>query len=278
MRETVDEKGETRAAGHDAGHVEMQPRARGRHQGDRGERDHGDADGHVHEEHPAPRRVGREHAAEQQADSTAGAAHGGVDAERPVARRPRRERGGDQGERRGRGERAARALHGARREYPPLAGREAAGERSQREHEDAGHEHAAAAVDVAEPSAQQQQAAEGERVRRDHPLEAGPAEAERPLHVRQGDVHDGGVQHDHELGGGDHDQREAEARRHARLGRRTLRGKGGLGFGSGHEMGLLGLRVSRTWAAAMADRRPRERKGLAGIRDRYPSGSGQNPR
>jgi hypothetical protein len=40
------------------------------------------------------------------------------------------------------------------------------------------------------------------------------------LHVRQGDVDDGGVEHDHELRRRDHDERETEVTRHVRRGRR----------------------------------------------------------
>ena len=70
-----------------------------------------------------------------------------------------------------------------------------------------------AAVEVAETAAEQQQAAEGQRVGGDDPLQTGAAEAESTLHVRQRHVHDGGVEHDHELSRGDHDEREAEVAR-----------------------------------------------------------------
>ena len=56
-------------------------------------------------------------------------AHAGPDAERPVARRAHGERRGDQGEGRRSRERGAGALHGARREQPPLGGGEAADQR-----------------------------------------------------------------------------------------------------------------------------------------------------
>ncbi|MEU0431559.1 hypothetical protein [Streptomyces sp. NPDC006290] len=41
--------------------------------------------------------------------------------------------------------------------------------------------------------------------------QAAAGEAERLLDVREGDVHDGRVEHDHELGGGDDQQSRAEA-------------------------------------------------------------------
>src|SRR5262250_2753789 len=50
----------------------------------------------------------------------------------------------------------------------------------------------AAAEQVAGPAAEQQQPAEGQRVGVDHPLQARPGKAQRPLDMRQGDVDDGG--------------------------------------------------------------------------------------
>ena len=56
-----------------------------------------------------------------------------------------------------------------------------------------------AAEQVAEPAAEQQQAAERERVRGDDPLALVVAEAEVLLGRGQRDVHDGRVEHDHQL-------------------------------------------------------------------------------
>ena len=80
-----------------------------------------------------------------------------------------------------------------------------------REQDDAGDEDPASAEDVTGAAAEQQQAAEGERVGVDDPLQAGAGEAERVLDVRERDVDDGRVEHHHELGGGDDHQRQAEA-------------------------------------------------------------------
>ena len=85
----------------------------------------------------------------------------------------------------------------------PDGGGQAAEEGGQGEDQDAGDEGAAAAQDVAGPAAQQQQAAEGEGVGVQHPRQAGGGEAEGLLDLGQGDVHDGRVQHHHELGGRD---------------------------------------------------------------------------
>ena len=57
-----------------------------------------------------------------------------------------------------------------------------------------------AAEEVGEPAAEQQQAAEGQRVGGDDPLPVAVGEAEGVLRGGQRDVHDGGVEHDHQLG------------------------------------------------------------------------------
>ena len=222
VREAVDQQRQAGRAGHHAGDVEAAPQPAAAHQRHRGQRGDDEADRRVDEEDPAPRHVGGQDPAEQQADGAAGAGHARPDAERPVARRAHRERRGDQSEGRRGCERGPGALHGARRQQPPARGGEAADQRGQGEQQDAGHEDAPAAVDVAQPAAEQQQAAEGERVGGDDPLEPGPAEAEGLLDVRQRHVHDRRVEDDHELGRGDHDERQAQAARD--VGRAVSRG------------------------------------------------------
>src|SRR6266508_18711 len=61
---------------------------------------------------------------------------------------------------------------------------------------------------VAGAAAEQQQPAEGERVRVQHPRQAGGGEAQGLLDLWQGDVDDGRVQHDHELRRRDDGERE----------------------------------------------------------------------
>ena len=186
------------------------PRRPGAGQGPRRDERDDRADRHVDEQHPAPGQVGGQQAAGHQADRGAADAHRGVDAHRPVARRPLREGGGDQGQR-GRGDdRGADALHRAGGEQPGLRGGEPAEQRGQREQDHPGDEHPPASEDVAGPAAEQQQAAEGQGVGVDHPLQAGAGEPERALDVGQRDVHDRGVQYHHQLRGGDDDQGEAE--------------------------------------------------------------------
>ena len=116
--------------------------------------------------------------------ASAADAHRGVDAHRPVARRPFRERGGDQRQGGGRDDRGAGPLHRPGGQQPGLGGGEAAEQRGQRKHDDAGDEDPAPPEDVAGPAAEQQQPAEGQRVGVDHPLQPGAREAERVLDVR----------------------------------------------------------------------------------------------
>jgi hypothetical protein len=66
----------------------------------------------------------------------------------------------------------------------------------------AGHERDLAAEQVGQPPAQQQQAAERQRVRRHHILPVDGGEVQRGLRGRQRDVHDRQVEDDHELGDG----------------------------------------------------------------------------
>ena len=107
-------------------------------------------------------------------------------------------------ERRGREQRAEDALQRAGADEDAEALRGAADRRGDGEAEQAGDEHALAAEEVAEATAEQQQAAEGQGVGGDDPLAAVVGEAERVLGGRQGDVHDRRVEDDHELGDGEH--------------------------------------------------------------------------
>ena len=91
----------------------------------------------------------------------------------------------------------------------PWALREAAGQRGGGEEDEAGHEHAPAAEQVGQAPAQQQEAAEGERVGVDDPGEVLLGEVEVAAHRGQGDVDDRRVEDDDELRRGEQRQREA---------------------------------------------------------------------
>ncbi len=75
----------------------------------------------------------------------------------------------------------------------------AAEQRGEREQRHAQQEHALAADQVAEPAGQQQEAAEGDEECVDDPGEVALGEVEVVLDRRQGNVHDRGVEHDHQL-------------------------------------------------------------------------------
>ena len=165
---------------------------------------HGEQD--VDEHDPAPVQELRQRAAEDQADGRAGAGDHAEDAERAVALRRDGEGGGEEAER-GRGEQCGeRSLQRAGGDEHA----EALGHAAERgRHGEAGEpddEHALATEVVAEAPAEQQQAAECERVRGDDPLPGVVGEAQRLLRRGKGDVHDRRVEHDHQLG--EPDQRE----------------------------------------------------------------------
>jgi hypothetical protein len=89
---------------------------------------------------------------------------------------------------------------------------DAAEGRGRGEADQADDEDALAADEVGDASAEQQQAAEGQGVGRDDPLAVGVADVEVALRRGQGDVHDRGVEHDHQLGDRDHAEGEPAPR------------------------------------------------------------------
>ena len=166
----------------------------------------GDPDRDVDPQHPLPAEVFGQHAAEQDAGGAAGAGDRAPDPQRFVALGAVAEGGGDDRERGGGEDRGAEPLDGAGGDQLPGVGRQAAGQRGEREEHQAEHEDAAAAEQVGEPAAEQQEAAEGEHVGVDHPGQAALGEVERFADRRQGDVDDRGVEDDHELRRAEQDQ------------------------------------------------------------------------
>jgi hypothetical protein len=69
-----------------------------------------------------------------------------------------------------------------------------------REARQAGDQGALPTKEVRQPPAEQQEAAEAKRIGGHHPLPAAVGEVQRLLRRGQGDVHDRGVEHDHQLG------------------------------------------------------------------------------
>ena len=214
--EPVDEGEQPEGCGKGPGHVDprlggcgpgLQQRERGGSRGDR--------EGEVHEQAPAPGQVLGERAAEQQAEGSAADGDAAEDPERPAALVRVAERGGQERQRGGGEQRGERALQRARsHEHAEALGR-AAGRGGDGEADQADHQGRFAAAVVADPSSDQQQAAEGERVGGDDPLALAVGEVQRILRRRQRDVHDRRVEHDHQLRDGDEDEDPPAAGVHA---------------------------------------------------------------
>ncbi len=197
-----------------------------------GAEQHDQADRDVDEEHPAPVEVVGQRAAQQQADRGAEARHGRVHAHGPVARLALGKVRGDQGQGGRRGDGGSDTLQDAGADQESLVRGEAAEQRGEGEHRDADAEHAAPAEQVASPAAQQEQAAEGQGIRVDHPGQVRRRDAEVGLDARQGDVRDRAVQDDHQLGRGDDEEGQPEVmsgRLPFRAGGPLVRGGGAVG-------------------------------------------------
>ena len=138
------------------------------------------------------------------------------------------EAGRDDRERRRCDDRRAEALHGARRDQHALRPGETAEERGDREDRDADVEDAAPPEQVGRAAAEQEEPAERDRVRGDHPLEALLREVQRLADRRERDVDDRHVEHGHEERGADDRQRLPAVR--VELGhRRSSYGENGRG-------------------------------------------------
>jgi hypothetical protein len=112
-------------------------------------------------------------------------------------------------ERIGRGDdRGTEPLEGTRADQRRLGPGETRQEGGDGEDHDADEEDPPSPEQVRSPAAEQQEAAEDERVGADHPLEILLREPEVDLDRGQRDVHDRDVQHDHELDGRDEGQRQ----------------------------------------------------------------------
>src|SRR6185312_11597459 len=78
---------------------------------------------------------------------------------------------------------------------------ESSGQGAQREQRDPGQEGATPAEQVTRAGPQQEEAAEGEDVRIEHPRQRRVREVQAALDVGERDIDDGGVEDDHQLGG-----------------------------------------------------------------------------
>ena len=143
-----------------------------------------------------------------EADAAAGAGDGAVPGDRAGALGALGEADGEQGEGRRGGDRGADPLQGTGAEQPGRRLGDAAEHRGEGEEGDAGDEDLAAAEDVPGAGAEQQQAAEGQRVGVLDPGEAGGREAEVLVDARQRRDHHRDVEDDHQVAA--EDDREDE--------------------------------------------------------------------
>ena len=123
----------------------------------------------------------------------------------------------------------------------------------------AAEQHPAVAVQVAEPARQQQEAAEGQHVGVDHPGQRLGGEAEVGLDGREGDVHDVGVEHDHQVAEAQRVQRQPAGA--AFVHRRSSLGWCGRWSRHHHERGTRDPTVRRNFPGSYAVLDPRHRPG-----------------
>ena len=196
----VDQRDERGREGHGAARIQraragrsaLVEQARGEH-----EQRHGDGD--VDEEDRLPaEHVGQRPAGEQRrrrAEAAEAAPHG----ERAVALGSLGEGRHEDGQRRGRHDRGRDALRDARADEDGRRPGQPAQQRRDAEQRGAGQEHAPAPEQIARAAAEQEQAAEREQVRAEHPPRALGREAECVLDRRQREDHDLRVEDHHEV-------------------------------------------------------------------------------
>ena len=173
----------------------------------------GQADRDVDQEHGAPAGELDQDAAEDLAGHEADRRHRAVQADGPGPQRSRGEAGGDEGQRSRGDDGRARALDDPGRDQQGGIGGQSPGQAGQREGDQADNEHAAPAEQVGGPAAEDEQAAEGDRVPGDDPAHGVGGHVQLALDRGQGHVDDAEVEHDHERGDEDESQLQAPVRR-----------------------------------------------------------------
>ena len=159
----------------------------------------GDADRHVDVEDPLPtERVGQDTAEEHACDGPE-RAHCTPGTERRVAILALPECGHEDRQCRRRDERRTEPLQSAGADQSLFTPGQARDERGAGEDDDAGEKESPAPEEVGRATAEEQEAAEEQRVGADDPLQVLLREAEVGLDRGQSDVHDRDVEHDHEL-------------------------------------------------------------------------------
>ena len=179
--------------------------------------EHHERERDVDEERPAPARALGEDSADQDPGRARQSRDRPPDPEGEVAVALGAEGRGQRRQRRRREHGRAHSLDEARAHQQAGALSQAARQRRGGEHHQPGHQHPPPAEEVGRPGAQQEEAAEGEHVGADHPLQALLAEAEIALDRGQGDVEDRVVENVHELDEAEQEQdRDAAPRRQRR--------------------------------------------------------------
>ncbi len=149
-----------------------------------------------------------EHASEEHADRSAAGGDEAEDTHRLGALGRLGEQAHHQGQRDRRDDGATEALDGPRADQELLRAGKPAGDRGEREQGDADQEQAPMPVEITEPPAEQQEAAEGEQVGVDDPRKRRLGEPEVGPDRRQRDVHDRRVEHDHQGAGAEDEECE----------------------------------------------------------------------
>ena len=224
-----------------------------------------EGDRNVDQQTPAPRRVLGQEAAEQDADGSSCSRDRPVGAERlcPLLRVGLKGDGQDR-ERGGSHQGRECTLERPCTEQQPLGGGQAAEGGCRREADEPHHEHPLAPPEVGDPTSQEEQPAKGKGVCGDDPLTVGHRDVQVPLCRREGDRHDRGVQHHHQLG--HHDDSQDRPTSGIGSGQRVVRCGGGHGisFGwvstwSGHCMTGMGRRAPSVPNKSAGPRRPNRR-------------------
>ena len=171
------------------------------------DREHGDADRHVDQEHPFPAEPLGERSTDERAEREGRADRGAVGGERARALLRRAERVAEQRERDGEHQRGAEALDRTRGDQELDRARSRRGGRGDGEDGHADPEQPAAAVAVGERARGQHDARQRERVGVQDPLERVQVRVQVDLQRRQRGVHHRDVEHENRGGGEDRGER-----------------------------------------------------------------------
>jgi len=209
----VHRQDQRRGDGERAAHVQVTHVAAAMHRRQQPERsdEHRQPDRQVDQEHPVPAQRAHQQAAQQHAHAAAAGADEAVHAHRLGPFRRLGEQVHDQRQRHRGDHRAAEALDAARDHEPLARAGHAAGERGGGEQHQPEQEQLAVPEQVAQPAAQQQEAAVGQHVGVHHPGQRGFGESEVGADRGQRHVHDGGIQHDHQHAQAEHGEGEPAA-------------------------------------------------------------------